>query len=64
MVVLLRKEDRILGVINLESPEVGRFDQASLDFIQQLATQAVIALENAQLVSQRPVAPARNVHSV
>ncbi|NTU64331.1 MAG: GAF domain-containing protein, partial [Chloroflexi bacterium] len=49
MVVLLRKEDRILGVINLESPEVGRFDQASLDFINQLATQAVIALENAQL---------------
>ena len=49
MVVLLRKEDRILGVINLESPEVGRFDQASLDFIKQLATQAVIALENAQL---------------
>ena len=49
MVVLLRKEDRILGIINLESPEVGRFDQASLDFIKQLATQAVIALENAQL---------------
>ncbi len=49
MVVLLRKEDRILGIINLESPVVGRFDQASLDFIQQLATQAVIALENAQL---------------
>jgi GAF domain-containing protein len=49
MVVLLRKEDRILGVINLESPEVGRFDQTSLDFINQLATQAVIALENAQL---------------
>ncbi len=49
MVVLLRKEDRILGVINLESPELGRFDQASLSFIDQLATQAVIALENAQL---------------
>ncbi len=49
MVVLLRKEDRILGVINLESPEVGRFDQATLDFISQLATQAVIALDNAQL---------------
>ena len=49
MVVLLHKADRILGVINLESPEVGRFDQASLDFIDQLATQAVIALENAQL---------------
>jgi NtrC-family two-component system sensor histidine kinase KinB len=49
MVVLLRKEDRILGIINLESLQVGRFDQASLDFIKQLATQAVIALENAQL---------------
>ncbi|HSD85213.1 MAG TPA: GAF domain-containing protein, partial [Anaerolineae bacterium] len=43
------KEERILGVINLESPEVGRFDQAAFDFIDQLATQAVIALENAQL---------------
>jgi GAF domain-containing protein/nitrogen-specific signal transduction histidine kinase len=49
MVVLLRKEDRIVGVINLESSEIGRFDQASLDFSNQLATQAVIALENAQL---------------
>jgi two-component system, NtrC family, sensor histidine kinase KinB len=49
MVVLLKKEDRILGVINLESPVVGRFDQTSLDFINQLATQTVIALENAQL---------------
>jgi NtrC-family two-component system sensor histidine kinase KinB len=49
MVVLLRKEDHTLGVINLESPELSRFDQASLDFIDQLATQAVIALENAQL---------------
>jgi GAF domain-containing protein len=49
MVVLLRKADRVLGIINLESPEPSRFDQASLDFIDQLATQAVIALENAQL---------------
>ncbi|GEM_PF-961515 len=49
MVVLLKKEDHILGVINLESPEVGRFDQTALDFINQLATQNVIALENAQL---------------
>ncbi len=49
MVVLLKKEDRILGVINLESPKVGCFDQTSLDFIDQLATQNVIALENAQL---------------
>jgi GAF domain-containing protein len=49
MAVLLKKEDRILGVINLESPVVGRFDQTSLDFINQLATQTVIALENAQL---------------
>lgn len=49
LVVLLKKEDRILGVINLESPEVGRFDQAAFDFISQLATQTVIALENAQL---------------
>ena len=49
MAVLLKKEDRIVGVINLESPAVGRFDQTSLDFIKQLATQTVIALENAQL---------------
>ncbi len=49
LVVLLRKEDHVLGIINLESPDVGRFDQSSLDFTKQLATQAVIALENAQL---------------
>jgi GAF domain-containing protein len=49
LVVLLKKENRVLGVINLESPEVGRFDEAALNFIDQLALQAVIALENAQL---------------
>ena len=48
LVVLLKKEDRVLGIINLESPEVGRFDEAALNFIDQLALQAVIALENAQ----------------
>jgi GAF domain-containing protein len=52
MVVLIKKEERILGIINLESPEVGRFDQAALDFVGQLARQAAIALDNAQLFRQ------------
>ena len=49
LVVLIRQDDRILGVINLESAEIDRFDRAAADFVSQLATQAAIALHNAQL---------------
>ena len=52
MVVLIHREEQTLGVINLESPEVGRFDQTSLDIVSQLATQAAIAMTNAQLYQQ------------
>ncbi|HZY42817.1 MAG TPA: GAF domain-containing protein, partial [Anaerolineae bacterium] len=49
LVAPIQQDDRILGVINLESTEVDRFDQPAADFVSQLATQAAIALHNAQL---------------
>ena len=52
MVIPIQNEEHMLGVIDLESIELGRFDQQSLDFARQLATQAAIALQNAQLYSQ------------
>jgi GAF domain-containing protein/two-component sensor histidine kinase len=42
-------EDRVIGVVNVESPEVGAFDQDDLSFIQRLADHAAIAIENARL---------------
>ncbi len=52
MVVLIQRDNSLLGIINLESPQPGRFDQAALNFASQLATQAAIALHNAQLYQQ------------
>ena len=52
LVVLIRREEQMLGVIELESTEAGCFNQDALDFVSQLATQAAIALHNAQLYQQ------------
>ncbi len=49
LVVPIQQHDHILGVINLESTQVDRFDLPAADFVGQLATQAAIALHNAQL---------------
>jgi signal transduction histidine kinase len=38
-----------IGAITVESEEVGAFNQEDLDFVQQLADHAVIAIENTQL---------------
>ncbi|MBI5565567.1 MAG: GAF domain-containing protein [Chloroflexi bacterium] len=49
LVVPIQQDDRILGIINLEGTQVDQFDQSAADFVGQLATQAAIALHNAQL---------------
>lgn len=49
LIVPIKHEPNILGVINLESTRPYCFDQPAVDFVSQLATQAAIALQNAQL---------------
>ena len=43
------REERIIGVIVLESARPGQFDQEALDFVVRLADHAAIAMENARL---------------
>lgn len=45
-------EDRVLGVITLESPEQDAFDHRDLNFLRQVATQAAIAVVNAALYTE------------
>jgi len=53
LTVPLVHEGRVLGAIALESHREAAFDKASITFTQQIANQAAIALENAQLFSER-----------
>ncbi len=52
LLVPIRKEGRVLGVLNLESPLVGAFDLEHQRFVEQLAAQTAIALENARLYDE------------
>lgn len=47
--VPIRREDRVIGVVTVESPEPHAFDQDGLAFLQRLADHAAIAIENARL---------------
>lgn len=42
-------KDRCIGVLDLESPEPGAFEQRHVDLLTVLASQAAVAVENAQL---------------
>lgn len=53
LAVPIVREGRVLGAIALESRREGGFDAASIAFVQQIANQAAIALENAQLFNER-----------
>ena len=48
----IRLEERIAGVITLESSQMGRLDQEALEFVVRLADHAAIAIENARLFDQ------------
>lgn len=50
--VPIKLEEKTLGVITLESPRPGRFDQDDANFVSQLAAQAAVAIDNAQLYRQ------------
>jgi GAF domain-containing protein len=49
LTVPIRREQRVIGVVNVESPDVGAFDEDDLAFLQRLADHAAIAIENAIL---------------
>jgi PAS domain S-box-containing protein len=50
LVMLLRTRERIVGVINIESPEPDAFSERQRRTLAAFAEQAALALENAQLV--------------
>jgi len=52
LTVPIRREEQVIGIINVESPELAAFDQDDLTFIQRLADHAAIAIENARLYRQ------------
>jgi two-component system, NtrC family, sensor histidine kinase KinB len=53
LTVPILRENAVLGAINLESTQEGGFDEQDANFVSQLATQAAIAMQNAQLFEER-----------
>lgn len=49
LIVPIRREAQVIGVILLESSERDRLDRAALEFVTRLADHAAIAIENARL---------------
>jgi NtrC-family two-component system sensor histidine kinase KinB len=53
LVVPLRKEDRIVGVLNVESTILDFFTSEQLSFLHNVAGHAVISIDNARLMQER-----------
>ncbi len=48
----IRRRDRVIGVLSLESPNVDSFTPEHLDFVERLANPAAVARENARLFEE------------
>ncbi len=48
----LTREDRVIAVLSLESPELDAFTEANIDFVQRLAARAAVAVDNARLFDE------------
>lgn len=52
MAVPVTREDRVIGVITLESRKVNGFTDAHISFVQTLANRASVAIDNARLYDE------------
>ncbi len=52
LVIPLLRGDRVLGNLDLQSPQVDAFRNADMEFLRALADQVAIALENARLYEE------------
>jgi GAF domain-containing protein/ligand-binding sensor domain-containing protein len=52
MAVAMKVQEKIIGVINVQSDRRADFDESDLTVLQSLANQAAIAIENARLYEQ------------
>ncbi len=53
LAVPIMREGRVLGNLDLQSPEVGAFRDVDLDYLNALAAQGAIALENARFYEEK-----------
>ncbi len=48
----LTREDRVIAVLTMESPELDAFTEANVDFVQRLSARAAVAVDNARLFDE------------